>query len=118
MKRRQIQGGIVGLIGFMLSPLSWWNDLVVNIPLAIIFGWLISLVYEPAFTAAMVVGYWLTNLTGLIMLRRGARDLLAAPKLHSIWREWMTDLLMSLLYNASHPWLSLWETDRALAQLP
>jgi len=28
------------MIGFMLSPLSWWNDAFVNIPLAIGFGWL------------------------------------------------------------------------------
>ena len=27
----------------MLSPLSWWNDLFVNVPLALVFAWLVSL---------------------------------------------------------------------------
>jgi len=47
------------LIGFMLSPLSWWNDLFVNVPLAIAFAWLVSWFHKPAFTAALVLGYWL-----------------------------------------------------------
>jgi len=28
----RIKGGIIVFIGFMLSPLPWWNDLFVNVP--------------------------------------------------------------------------------------
>jgi len=35
--KRKVTGGILGLVGFMLSPLSWWNDLFVNVPLALVF---------------------------------------------------------------------------------
>ena len=48
-------------IGFMLSPLSWWNDLFVNVPLALAFAWLVSLFWPAVFTASFVLGYWLRN---------------------------------------------------------
>ena len=35
---RKMSGGVMAFIGFMLSPLSWWNDLFVNVPLAVGFG--------------------------------------------------------------------------------
>jgi hypothetical protein len=41
--KRKSYGGVLGFIGFMLSPLSWWNDLFVNVPLAPAFAWTISL---------------------------------------------------------------------------
>ena len=59
--KRKVTGGFLAVVGYMLSPLSWWNDLFVNIPLAIAFAWVVSLVYKPAFTAALAVGYLLTN---------------------------------------------------------
>src|SRR5436190_19249189 len=74
--KRRFYGGVVGLIGFILSPLSWWNDLFVNVPLAMGFGWLVSLPYPPAFGPGVIVGYWLTNVIGLILLHQGARKTL------------------------------------------
>ena len=87
-------------IGFMLSPLSWWNDLFVNVPLAVGFGWLIGLCYEPAFRPAVIVGYWLTNVLGLVLLHKGARQVVAAdaPKPYSR-RDLLKDLGVSLLYT-------------------
>ena len=61
-------GSFVALVGYMLSPLSWWNDLFVNVPLALVFAWLVSAFYKPAFTSSLVVGYWLTNVIGFILL--------------------------------------------------
>src|SRR5436190_24167442 len=71
--KRRFQGGLLGFIGFLLSPLSWWNDLVINVPLAIGFAWLVSLLHRPAFGPAVVVGYWLTNVIGLILMHKGAQ---------------------------------------------
>ena len=53
--KRRLSGGIIGFVGFMLSPLSFWNDLYVNVPLAYAGGWLASLFYKPAFTGAFIV---------------------------------------------------------------
>ena len=71
MKKRTITGSILALVGYVLSPLSWWNDAFVNIPLAYIFAWLISIFYRQLFGPGFVVGYWLTNIIGLVMMHKG-----------------------------------------------
>jgi len=67
--------GLVGVAGFILSPLSWWNDLFVNIPLAYGIAWLagrtLSLflaVHRELFVHLFVAGYFLTNLAGFLMI--------------------------------------------------
>src|SRR5262245_19208238 len=96
--KRKMQGGLIGFIGFMLSPLSWWNDLFVNVPLAIGFGWVVSLVYRPAFEPGVIVGYWITNVLGFVLMQKGARKLLTddAPKPYSR-RDLLRDVGVSLL---------------------
>ncbi|MGB9602014.1 MAG: hypothetical protein ACP5MG_12800 [Verrucomicrobiia bacterium] len=99
--KQKLKGSLIGLIGFILSPLSWWNDLVVNIPLAVIIGWLFSLIYKPLFLPAAIVGYWFTNVLGLILLRRGAQTALSekdAPKPFSK-KELLKDILISIAYT-------------------
>jgi hypothetical protein len=99
--KRKISGGILAVIGFMLSPLSWWNDLFVNVPLALGFGWLAGLIYEPAFNAAVIVGYWLTNVLGFVLMHKGAKKWLAQgdPEAAGTRRELRQDLLISVLYT-------------------
>src|SRR5712691_10539499 len=68
--KRRIKGGIVAFIGFMLSPLSWWNDLVVNVPLALAFAWIVSWFLPSLFTVIFIVGYWLTNVLGFVLMHK------------------------------------------------
>jgi hypothetical protein len=98
--KRKVQGGILGFIGFMLSPLSWWNDAFVNLPLAIGFGWIVARFHEAAFAPAVVAGYWLTNVLGLILMHKGVQ--------HGVHdgsdpgytrRDLMRDLAVSLAYT-------------------
>jgi hypothetical protein len=70
-KKRIITGGVLTLVGYILSPLSWWNDAFINVPLAYIFAWLISIFHRPLFGPSFVVGYWLTNIIGLVMMHKG-----------------------------------------------
>jgi len=72
--KRKLQGSVLGFIGFMLSPLSWWNDAFVNLPLAVGFGWLVALIYRPAFEGAVIAGYWLTNVLGLVLMHKGYKQ--------------------------------------------
>lgn len=97
--RRRAWGATVGLIGFLLSPFSWWNDLFINIPLALGFAWLVGWAWPAGFTAAFVVGYWLTNVLGLVLMSRGAKQMLASPPSPYSRRELVKDLLISLLYT-------------------
>jgi hypothetical protein len=98
--KRKITGGALALIGFMLSPLSWWNDLVVNVPLALAFAWLVSLLYQPAFAASLILGYWLTNVVGLVLLHKGAQSVLSNKQGRYSGRDLARDVGISLLYTA------------------
>jgi hypothetical protein len=84
----------------MLSPLSWWNDLFVNVPLALAFAWVVSWFYRPAFVASLVVGYWLTNVMGFILMHKGAQKLLSEKQGRYSWRDLGRDVGISLLYTA------------------
>jgi hypothetical protein len=98
--KHKLRGGIVTFVGFMLSPLSWWNDAFVNLPLALGFAWLVALVYKPSFEAALVVGYWLTNIIGLVLLHRGMSQTLSKDKpMPYTRRELVRDLVISLAYT-------------------
>ncbi|MCX6744527.1 MAG: hypothetical protein NTX82_03315 [Candidatus Parcubacteria bacterium] len=67
--------GALAFIGFILSPLSWWNDIFINIPLAYGFAWVIGKVIDIffdvhrfLFTGLFIIGYFLTNLLGFLMI--------------------------------------------------
>lgn len=92
-------GSFVALVGYMLSPLSWWNDLFVNVPLALVFAWLVSAFYKPAFTSSLVVGYWLTNVIGFILLHKGAQQALGKQGGKYSRRDLLRDVGISLLYT-------------------
>jgi hypothetical protein len=105
--KRKVTGGILGVIGFMLSPLSWWNDAVVNLPLALIFASLVGLVYRPAanpgshtFDAMVILGYWLTNVLGFVLMHKGAQQALFREEKKYSRRELVKDVAISLAYTA------------------
>jgi hypothetical protein len=97
--KRKLTGGIMAVLGFMLSPLSWWNDLFVNVPLALAFAWLVSLVYQPAFTISLITGYWLTNALGFFLMHKGAQTFLADKQSKYSRRELTIDFGISLVYT-------------------
>jgi cellulose synthase/poly-beta-1,6-N-acetylglucosamine synthase-like glycosyltransferase len=84
----------------MLSPLSWWNDLFVNVPLALAFAWVISCFYRGAFAGSFVLGYWLTNLLGLVLMQWGAETAFSDKFKQYGRRQIARDLVISLLYTA------------------
>lgn len=102
--KRKITGGILSVLGFMLSPLSWWNDAFVNLPLALAFAWLVGSICVPAwreavFDGALVVGYWLTNVLGFVLMHKGARQLLTDEADAPAKADFKKDLLVSLGYT-------------------
>ena len=97
--KRKVSGGILATIGFLLSPLSWWNDAFVNIPLALLFAWVVSFFYKPAFTASLILGYWLTNVLGFVLMHKGARQMLSREPSTGTRKELLTDIIVSLIYT-------------------
>ena len=103
--KRKVAGGILAVIGFMLSPLSWWNDLFVNVPLALAFAWLVSALcgrdsQSRVFQIALVLGYWLTNVLGLVLMHKGVRTLASEKKERFGRRELLKNIGVSLAYTA------------------
>ena len=96
----KIGGGLLAFIGYMLSPLSWWNDMFVNVPLALVFAWIVSAFYKPAFGPALVLGYWLTNVLGFILMHKGAQSLLSKEERKYSRRDLLKDICISFLYTA------------------
>ncbi|NCQ65848.1 MAG: hypothetical protein AUJ41_04080 [Candidatus Pacebacteria bacterium CG1_02_43_31] len=67
------KGGTLTLVGFILSPLSWWNDLFVNFPLSYIIAFPFGLINKSLFQPAFIGAYWLTNILGLLLMQKGGK---------------------------------------------
>lgn len=84
-------------LGWLLSPLCWWNDLLVNLPLALGFARLVSLLNPAWLLPGLVSGYWLTNVAGLLLMRNGALALLPEERRPQRSRELLWGVLSSSL---------------------
>jgi hypothetical protein len=97
--KRKVSGGTLAFIGYMLSPLSWWNDLFVNWPLALACAWVVSWFYPPAFTTSLIVAYWLTNVLGFVLLQKGGAKIISEEDQPYSRKCLGRDLAISLLYT-------------------
>jgi len=96
VKKQRLLDIFLVTTGFILSPLTWWNDLVVNIPLAYLFSVPFSFLDESLFLPSFVLGYWLTNLLGFLLMHWGGENLLYQKRPTIGVRR---SLLISLLYS-------------------
>ena len=96
---RRLGSGIVAVIGYLLSPLSWWNDPFINLPLAYLFASLVSLASHRLFAPAMVLGYWLTNIAGLLLMARGTAGVVEGNAPRHRRRELVLSLLAATGYT-------------------
>ena len=71
----------------------------VNVPLALVFAWIVSAFYKPAFSPALVIGYWLTNVLGFVLLHKGAQQMISGQNQKYSRRELLKDVIISLLYT-------------------
>jgi hypothetical protein len=98
--KRKATGGVLAFVGYMLSPLSWWNDLFVNVPVAIAFAWIVSLFYKQAFAPSVVIGYWLSNVLGFVLMHKGAQKMLSDKDTRYSRTDLLRDVGISLAYTA------------------
>jgi hypothetical protein len=71
--RRRVFGAVVALLGFILSPLTWWNDAFVNLPLAFGAAYLVGLVRREWYEPAIYIAYLGTNVLGFVLMHLGVR---------------------------------------------
>jgi hypothetical protein len=97
---KRLWSGLLVIVGYLLSPLCWWNDLVINLPIALAFGYLLSLVYPPGLMPFTIVGYWLSNVVGMVMMQQGAVGVLRPEAEQNPRQVFLNGLLTSTLYTA------------------
>ncbi len=99
MKHNQkFYGSILGTIGFLLSPLSWWNDLFVNFPIAYAFACALNFIFKGSFLGSFIIFYWLTNVAGFVLLQKGLEKMQKEKKKYSV-KDFLRDVLLSMVYT-------------------
>jgi hypothetical protein len=102
MKRAWIQRAAlvaVGAAGYLLSPLSWWNDPYVNLPIAYLAANVANRVDSRLFTPAMLGTYWVTNLLGFLLMHIAARGLARPSRLALDRRQTLYWLAIAFVYS-------------------
>jgi hypothetical protein len=96
---KKLRGGAMVGIGYMLSPLSWWNDLFFNLPIALVFGYAVAWLHSDWFLPGTIAGYWLSNVIGILMMQFGAMDMFVAEEERNLKRDLLIGFGGSTLYT-------------------
>lgn len=99
MLKKKIKGSVLAIIGYILSPLSWWNDIFVNLPLAYIFAIPFGFISKSLFAPMMILGYWITNVAGFMMMHHGITDLVSKETKKYTRKELIKDIIISIIYT-------------------
>ncbi|MEL6223710.1 MAG: hypothetical protein AAFR31_13840 [Cyanobacteria bacterium J06627_8] len=98
---KTLRGTLLIGLGYMLSPLSWWNDLFFNLPIAYAFGYVVSLGHSNWFLPATVVGYWLSNVLGFVLMQIGVGDVAFKDRPRNPKKDLLISLGTSTLYTVA-----------------
>lgn len=96
---KKLRGGALVSIGYMLSPLSWWNDLFFNLPIALAVGYGVSWLNPHWFLPGTIIGYWLSNVLGMVMMQFGAIDIFLPDDKRNITRDTLIGFGSATLYT-------------------
>lgn len=98
--KKAIQGGALFIFGYLLSPLSFWNDLFFNIPIAYGAAALAGLISPKLYLPSLIIVYWLTNLAGLLLMHYGAVKAFDKMDRKKKRKRLFVNLVASLVYTA------------------
>ncbi|MEG4068795.1 hypothetical protein QUA42_15955 [Microcoleus sp. Pol11C2] len=97
---KKIRGGLLLAIGYLLSPLCWWNDIFFNLPIAYAFGYICSWLSADLLFPCTIVGYWLSNIAGILLMQLGTLDVFTdKPKEKNLKKELLTGLVSSTAFT-------------------
>jgi hypothetical protein len=97
---KKLKGGFFLVLGYLLSPLCWWNDLLFNLPIAYGFGYACSLLSQKLLLPCSIIGYWLSNIVGILLMQFGSQEMFQKePKEHNLKKELFTGLISSTAYT-------------------
>lgn len=90
---KRLRGGLLMVLGYLLSPVCWWNDLFFNLPIAYFFGYICSWFNRDLLLPGLIVGYWLSNVAGILLIQVGAVDIFQGQRQQHNWKK---ELLVGL----------------------
>ncbi len=97
---RILRDSILAFVGYLLSPLSWWNDAILNIPLALFLAKITSFFIHTNFSLLFTTFYWITNVIGFILMYIGGEDIVAGKKnVRKNKRALLISILISTIYT-------------------
>lgn len=98
---KRLKCTIFSAVGYILSPLSFWNDLFVNFPIAYVFGLIFGMFSQKLFLTGLIAGYWLSNIAGFVLLHKGIVCMVNPDHPMRLTKsEIIKDGLLSLVYTA------------------
>ena len=97
---KKVRGGFFLVVGYLLSPLCWWNDLLFNLPIAYGFGYMCSLFSPKLLIPCSIIGYWLSNVVGILLMQLGSVDVFQnQQKERNLKKELFTGLVSSTVFT-------------------
>ncbi|WP_341527930.1 hypothetical protein WKK05_00820 [Nostoc sp. UHCC 0302] len=97
---KKLRGGFFLVLGYLLSPLCWWNDLLFNLPIAYGFGYVCSLLSPKLLVPCSVIGYWLTNIVGILLMQLGSTDVFQKESQErNLKKELLTGVISSTVFT-------------------
>jgi len=97
----RVEGGIIAFIGYILSPLSWWNDVFVNIPISYVLASITVLfISKEYFPVAFIVYYNFTNILGFILMHIGAEKAIKGKTVETLSKKAIIKyIIVSVFYT-------------------
>lgn len=84
-------------IGWLLSPFTFWNDAIVNIPISYLCANLAARYTRLSFLSLVLVFYWLSNGLGIVIMYFTGKKILEEQK--GIVRAIADLFVISLIYS-------------------
>ena len=96
---KKLRGGFFLVIGYLLSPLCWWNDIFFNLPISYCFGYICSWFSPNLLFPGLIVGYWFSNIAGILLMQAGAVDVFQQSKERNFKKDLLMGLATSTVYT-------------------
>lgn len=80
MNVKRLLNNILFFTGWLLSPLTVWNDAIINIPIAYVCASMLHKALPLDFSFLVILFYWGTNIAGILLLYLSGRNIIKEKK--------------------------------------
>jgi len=96
----RVVGAVLAVIGYILSPLSWWNDALVNVPIGLAVAYVLNSLIGLSKLLGFYIGYLLSNVAGMVLLFYGGYLAYSGRPRHR-WRHIILGIVASTIYTVA-----------------